>query len=428
MATGSGTGTPIAAPSSTSTTTPDRSAPLLPLDEWRRIIGWNPWHFWGFSNATLAPTSACNSVVKQYAWQGTDAAGRADVLDAIQTAEDKLRLHLGFSVAPRYELDDVTWPRSNNMRATRLWSADAAGRWVNVHVKNGYVKQLGIPARALIGNATVVFHDYDNDGLNEAFTLSIGTTVTDVSELAVYFKATERFDGSGVSERWRVQPLQISIASGTATITGRTWTIGKPALYEGVSSADIDPTNAANFPTELAVYRYYTDTTDQGLFVWESAPGACCDESSDPSSYYTANARYTLRDAALGYVGGEAATYNTTTALWEAACWDLDYEPTFARVSYLAGSSLENAQMSGRYKAIVARLAAAELSRRICACDAANHELHRWQFEMSRAAGANDEQYQISEGDLSNPLGTRGGQIWAWKQVKSLAQMGASLP
>ena len=100
---GGGTGTPITP--ATSTYAPDRSAPLLPLDEWRRIIGWNPWHFWGFSNDKISPTSNCNGVVKQYDWQGTDAAGRTNVVDAILTAEQKLKQFLGFAPAPR---DPVT--------------------------------------------------------------------------------------------------------------------------------------------------------------------------------------------------------------------------------------------------------------------------------------------------------------------------------
>ena len=69
------------------------------------------------------------------------------------------------------------------------------------------------------------------------------------------------------------------------------------------------------------------------------------------------------------------------------------------------------------------RLAAAELSTRVCACDTANRELYRWQFDLSRAAGANDEQYQISANDLDNPFGTRAGQVAAWKEVKHLSNL-----
>lgn len=426
MATGSGTGTPIAQPTSSTAIAPDRSGTLLALDDFRRIIGWNPWHFWGFSNDRHAPTSACNGVVRQYAWQGADAAGRTDVLEAIRVAEDKLRRFLGYSVAPRFEYDEVTWPKHYNTRTNRLWSADAGGRFVAVKVNHGKVRTLGAPKRDFIGNAALSFQDRDADELEEQFTLTIGTTVTNIDELAVYFASTDRYDGSGVSERWRVQPVSITIASGTATITGSKWLVGKPLLGENMTVNDIDPTVSGNFVTQLAVYRYYADTTNQGEFVWESAPGGCID-CTDPSSEHTATARYSLRDANLGWVGGEAATYNADSGAWCPTAWGLVREPARARVAYLAGAPLEYGQMSGQFKAIVARLAAAEMPNRICACDTANKALHQWQFEMSRAAGANDEQYSISPEDLNCPFGTRQGQIWAWKRAKHLVQAGASL-
>lgn len=425
--TGGGTLTPIADPTITTTASPDRSAPLLPLDEWRRVLGFNPWHFWGLSNDTHQPTSACNGVVRQYSWQSTDHAGRADIIESISTAERKFKSYIGFAPAPQFELDDVRWPQGSNRRSERLWSADAMGRRVGLHLKSGKLRALGVPRRTLIGNATVTLSDPDNDGLKERFTLTIGTTVTNPDEIAVYFIAADRLDGSDVAEKWRVQPVQVSITSGTATIVGRTWTIVKPIKYEGYTATELDPTVETNFAGTLAVYRYYADTTDQGLLVWESVPGCCCEGGIDPSSTTTATARYVMRDAELGWVAGEAASYNSTTALWEPAEWGVRYEPAVARVSYQAGVGLEAGQMNAQFKQIIARMAAAELSRGICACDSANHAIHQWQWDRARTGGANDESYSISELDLANPFGTVWGQIWAWKQVKHLALAGASL-
>ncbi len=230
-----------------------------------------------------------------------------------------------------------------------------------------------------------------------------------------------------MSEKYRVQPVSVTISGGTATIIGRAWTIGKPLLHQGTDVDVLDPTVDANYPTTLAVYRYYTDTSDQGAFVWESVPGTCCEGNIDPSYVNASDARFTIRDSELGYVAGDIASYNTATALWEPAQWPVAYEPNRVRVSYLAGSPLAGGQMNTRNKEIIARLAAAELARAICACTDANMEMHRWQFDRARAAGSNDEQYTLSEDDLSNEFGTLWGQIWAWKQVKQLALAGASL-
>jgi hypothetical protein len=409
-------------------TTLDRSAPLLSLEEWREAIGWNPWHFWGLAGDKAPITSACNTAVMQYGWQNADAAGRADILEAIQAAEHTLIDHLGFAPAPRWEADELPFPQYNDRRGQFLSAVDAMGQWMPFKLARGEVLELGAMARSLVGNASVTLSDEDGDGLKEAFTLSIATTVTDPDELAVYFAAADRFDGSDVSERWRVQPVRVTISAGTATIKGRTWTIVKPVRYEGVSASPLDPADEANFASSLAVYRLYSNPTDQGAFVWETQPGGCVDctgSAGDPSATTTATARYVIRHSELGIVAGESAAYDTVSQAWCAQGWPVGYAPARVRVNYLAGRPRIDGRMATAMKTVVARMAAAELSRRICACDVANRELYRWQFDRARAAGANDEQYSIDPRDLGNPFGTREGHIWAWKQVKNLALVSA---
>ena len=93
--------------------------------------------------------------------------------------------------------------------------------------------------------------------------------------------------------------------------------------------------------------------------------------------------------------------------------------PSQVIVRYLAGHPLSNQQMDRRYAVGVARLAAAELARPICACDESNRELYRWQFDLARTGGANDESYQMTAmDDFDNPFGTRRGHVYAWKLVK----------
>lgn len=405
----------------------DQSAPLLSLEEWREIIGWNPWHFWGLAGDKAPVTSACNTAVTQYGWQGADAAGRADIVEAISAAEQTLIEYLGFSPAPRYEMDELPFPQYNDRRGQFLSATDAMGQWMPFKLKRGELIETGTLARTLVGDAVVTLSDDDNDGLKETFTLSIATAVTDPSEIAVYFTAADRFDGSDVSERWRVRPVSVAISAGVATIKGRAWCIVKPVRYEGVSALPLDPADTANFASSLAVYRLYTDPTDQGAFVWETSPGGCIDcadanlNANDPSAVATVSARYVIRNADIGIVAGEAAIYNAATQQWCAQGWPYGYAPARARVNYLAGKPLLDGRMNRQMRAIVARMASAELSRRICACDVANRELYRWQFDRARSAGVNDEQYSIDPADLGNPFGTREGHIWAWKQVKTLA-------
>ena len=77
----------------------------LPIDTWRQILAFHPFHFWQMANSTTPITSACNGLVKEYAWQSVDAVGRQEIREAIQTAEDRLAECLGYAVAPRATSD-----------------------------------------------------------------------------------------------------------------------------------------------------------------------------------------------------------------------------------------------------------------------------------------------------------------------------------
>jgi hypothetical protein len=107
--------------------------------------------------------------------------------------------------------------------------------------------------------------------------------------------------------------------------------------------------------------------------------------------------------------------------VWYSINWSVYREPDRVLVRYLAGYPLDqNGNMDRKWRTIVARLAMAELGKRIAAAEVANRELWHWQYDLARAAGANDEQYAIGANDLENPFGTLRGQVYAWKQVKNL--------
>lgn len=425
------------------TPTLDRSAPLLALDEFRRIMNFHPWHFWQLADSQVVPvTSHCPAVVYEHAWQNVDAVGREDVREAITSAERMLKEHLGYAVAPQYESDELPFPQYFDPRNEYLNSADALGRWLSVRTRWGHVQNVGAEALTLINTVAVTLSDTDGDTLNDTFTVSAATSVTEPSQIAAYFTSADRYDGSDVSDRWRIRPVTVTISGGVATIKGRAWSIVRPVLYEGAGNAPIDPTISNNFAAQLVIYRRATDTTQQGEFIWETSPGGACVgcgavpgtlHSADPSAVHTQTARYTIRNSELGYVAGETAEYDATTMQWIANGWGPGYSPVKARVNYLAGRMLSSPttlsptgtfriahDMDERMKMIVARLAAAELPLPVCGCDVANRELSRWQFDLARNAGANDEAYQIAFKDLENPFGTRRGHVYAWKQLQQL--------
>lgn len=425
--------------------------PLLPLDTLRKLLGWNPWHFWGLADTVLVPvTSSCSTFLAEYAWQDTDKVGRSDIREAILAAEDLLLKHLGYAPAPHYTCDTLPYPRHYDVDLWRAGSSDAGGRWSAVKLREGMIRAVGVESLTLVGSVgrtipaapgdALVFTDSDGDGLYETFTATIATTATDPDKIALYFQAADRLDGAGVGERWRIQPISVSISGGTATIKGKTWLLVRPLNYEGVDAdAPLDPTvlTANNpFVDALDVYIRTTDPdgntvdTSQAELIWGTKPwpewAMCCldtpatSNATDPAAEAYAIARAGILDSRAGLVIPGAAVYNATTAVWSAQSWGTCRPPDRVTVRYLAGQELRDGAMDPRFARAVTRLAVAELARPLCGCESANREVYRWQFDLARSAGNNDEAYLTSATDLDNPFGTRRGHLDAWRTVRSL--------
>lgn len=420
---------------------------LLPIYTFFEVLGFHPWHGFGIAGTgSLAVDTGCNTLLRRYAWQRSDAVGHIEIAEAIEQAETRLRDYLGFSVAPRYTEQILAWPQ----RTWGPWGSD--GRWLSVDLHDGYVQAAGVETLTVIQAASAItYSDADSDGIDDTFTVSAATTITDTSQIAVYFSSGDRFNGWGsttaIGDRWRLLPVQVTISAGTVTIRGPKQLCVKPVKYEGITNIGangLDPATAANFVTTLDIYRRHTETngttvaTSQAVITWETEPTAgylCCGSADvstaysgspyDPAAVAQAVARVGIRDDVRGMVTPAEATYDSTTGIWSSLDWSVCAVPDRVTVRYLAGYPLaSDGQMQEPYRTIVVRLAAAELARPICGCEAANRELARWQFDLARTAGANDEAYgAISAADLDNPLGTRRGHVFAWRQVRNLRQL-----
>lgn len=437
---------------------------LLPLEDFRRVLQWHPFHFWGLSDGTYTPQNAqCKTVLKEYAWQGADYVGRSEIVAAIESAERLLRDFLGYAVAPEYREVTVTWPRYYDTARTRGVNYDATGRWVAPQLPfgAGQLQALGVEALTLVGTVakstppvlgdTLVFTDADGDGLSDTFTATITVAAgTDPDELAIYFAAADRLDSEAAGERWRIRPVSVSVSGTTATFIGRLWLLVRPVLYEGVNAQPLDPAvlTSATYAQSLEVYTRTTNpdgttvATSQAKVIWETTPchgwWCCCSSCAaltydpgsspnDPAAIGVALARAGIRDARHGLVGIGESVLNVTTGIWSGIPWSGWHEPDRVIVRTLAGQPLEDGNVARAWHPIIARLAMAELARPIVACESANRELHRWQFDVSLVDGRNEEKYQVSDQDLNNPFGTRRGHIFAWRQVKQLGLTRATI-
>jgi hypothetical protein len=416
-------------------------SPLLSLENWRRIISYHPWHFWQLADNSIIPvTSNCNTIVRQYAWQDVDAAGRSDILEAIANAESSLAELLTFWPMPRYAEKTLQFPQFYDHGVWRISHADGDGRWLDVNLPSeGFIDSLGPVDLELLGSQAVTLSDADGDDLDETFTLAgIVTTETDTDNIAVYFSSADRLDD--VLENWRILPIEVTISAGSVVVTGKSWQIVRKILYEGAGKEAINPTDDANFAATLDVYVRKTNVTGitndeaQALLIWETNPypnwAVCCgsdsvvDSSTDPAAEAIGIARAGIRDSEIGIVNLGRAAYNAGTGVWSAINWGICRPPDRALVRYYAGYPSVNGDMAKKMQIAVARLAAAELPNKIAACNVSSRELERWQFDLSRSDLP--EVYAFfSAADLENPLGTLRGHVYAWKFVKEFRNLEA---
>lgn len=406
---------------------------ILPVETFRKIMGFHPFHFWQLANATTPVDSNCSDLTFEYSWKSA-AAGRDDIRQAIETAEKKLADYLGYYPAPHDVVSTVDFPRYFDHTMSRVSQGGSDGRWLSVTLPETKVISVGIAANDFIqtvNQAQITFIDSDGDGLPDVWLMSVNTTVTDPDQIAVYFGGNDRIDAQPIGDAWRITPLQIDIAAGVATIRGKPWQIVRPIKYSGVSLAALDPSVMTNFALSLDVYHKYTDPTGttqdtaQAVMIWETRPWpdwsfclncgvSTTDNSSDPAAQAYALARVGLRDIEQGIVSVGDAIYNSATGLWTRQSYNNCRPPDRIEIRYRAGDDLEH------WETVIARLAASELGKRVCACDTANRELYAWQIDRAYTGGANLEKFFMSAEDQNNPFGTRAGQIFAFHAVKRL--------
>ena len=123
------------------------------------------------SNSEVPVTSKCDALVKQHAYQSTDAVGREEIRRAIIRAEQMLFEYLGYRVGQSYVSKTLQYPRPYDSRFDFNRSMDVQGRWLPVNVGEGYIQAVGVEAFTTIDDdASVTYSDSFGDGLTDTFT------------------------------------------------------------------------------------------------------------------------------------------------------------------------------------------------------------------------------------------------------------------
>lgn len=431
-------------------------APLLPLEFFREIIGWDPWRFWGWNNNGVIRTqSSCDPVIMEYDWQRTDAPGRSDIAEAIVTAETRLCDYLGYEVAPRFKYDTLQWPTISDNRMVRYGGAGANGQWLSMQLRDGFIQAVGAETLNLIQlGAGVAFTDPDGDTLNELAVIGpipLPAGITDISQIALYVPSMYRYGlDNTIGEQWRIQPTFATISGGYVTIRAFGYNFMKPELKEGYADdMTVDPLDPTNFMNTIDVYQRTVSTgvaavpvdNSAGVVYWQTTPYHCswcqcqgCGGPNfngavgDPAAIAQASARVGIQNARTGYITPAESLYDTSTGQWTGVSWGSCSQPDSVLVRYLAGQPLgQNGFMDRKWRNIVARFAAAELKRNIVGCEEANRFLYYWQQDMAKIGNASTDLFSVTPRVTDNPFGTRRGHVYAWTMVMDLKLITSSV-
>lgn len=218
------------------------------LDVWRNHVLESIWHFNQISGRG-APLLDCNVYIQD---------DREQIARALISAFNRMSVHLGYYPLPIYAQETI------KLRKGVPYSLQ------NLVLKRGYVEAYGQRAATVIQAAAAVsYSDTDNDNIDDLATITVNTTVS-ADEIQVFFQTADGAPSAG-DERWQIQPLQVIVSGGVATITGHRALFTKPTAVWNVPYEQTDPniidkhsgntqTNS-DFVTAVDVYRVFTDDT-----------------------------------------------------------------------------------------------------------------------------------------------------------------------
>jgi hypothetical protein len=392
---------------------------MMSVSQWGYFMGLHPWHLNQLANSLIPLNSKCSALVYESTWQNADRAGRLQIRQAIAEAERLMHQYSRIWPSPRYIETTLPYPPLGDTRYTRWNDVGGQGRWLNVQLPDAEIIGLGPAVESDVSTVALVYSDQDGDNLFEtATTTAVVTSGTTADQIVARFLAAD----CGPVSPPEITPRSVSVSGTTATLIFDTYDLVRPVRYQGAASATLDPGNgiapaATVCAPSIQVLRRRADPTGTTLdtamavLTWETTPWPswCCvaPSSTDPAAMAQAIARAVIRDAHNGIVAFGEAAYDTTTSSWSAICdWTHCRPPDRVTLRYQAGGATG-------WDRELAQLAAAELNRGVCACDGANHAVYDAQKDLSQI-GATDDLYQAPD-DFSNPLGSRRGQIAAWR-------------
>lgn len=395
----------------------------LPLTTWAKLMGVHPLHFEQVSIPTLEQPF-CDQIMFQHSWQTSQHVSREEIATAIAEAEAQIENYLQYRLMPTWEYDE--WQKTTRPYQKDLFNLndrDVRGFQQTVNANWGYFISGGIEAKTLVeAGATIVYTDEDGDGYFETATVSVATSVTDSREIAAYYP------GKSAADEWEIRPVEVSIASGIATITFRREQAVDSDLFErfNIEGAEANGLDDSDFLDTVDIYRHWNYPQTQATMLWEPGLNMCaqCNGELCPRCAYAAQTACLLvrgdpRQSILAY---HAADWSVDDQAFSNTPCCLERQPDIVRLFYYSGYRNMRLPYTNRmdpeWQRVVAYMATAKLERPPCDCMSGFWD--RWAQDMTLVAGDESGKpfFRTPDGILDNPFGTRRGEVYAWRKVK----------
>lgn len=379
----------------------------LSLPRWAQLVGLNPVHFGGVSLVNLPTANRCGSPTLQYGWQSSQRVGREEIAQAIATAERNIEALVNYPLMP-------TWVADERVPLCGWGDYSVRTRW------RRFISG-GVRAVTLISSPTITWSDADSDGYKETGTVAY-TSDVDQCEIHVFYP------GKGADSRWELRPITFPNAS---SIRFRRELCVKEELTDALGN-DVDGVDGladGNFITTVDVYRVYNDPSTQISFLWEPPFHLCPtfgdDNCPNVGAYETATGYLVGMNHRLGYARYHPATWDADTLAFKNTGWpECIYRwPDIGRLYYRAGMteplvSCPSRTMASMWEMTVARYALSMLDQPPCSCMETAY--NTWAADLAFTGGVGElGTYKITESDARNPLGTRRGGVYAWREILS---------
>ncbi len=414
---------------------------LLPLDTFAKIMGITPVYFnrLRFPGITPEPfvVSASNAAMPlwyQFDWQAPGQLSIDTLARTIQQVERDIEGFLGYSIAPNFvSQEQHTYPR--NYRPEIYGNGlNVRGQMKSIRTKRGRVIAAGRRVTTLLGTpavsgASLVYTDPNGDGWDTLATITVPTTLTDVSQIKLYFT------DNGGDPLWEVRPVKSkTITGGNVVIEVDSWLLIDPDLQNALPTDEataIDGGNSANYVQNIEVRREYPDFTQPSAsFFWERKPrvnnlfcSSCGGTGCEACTLLVQDGCFHLRNVYEGMIVPVPADFDADDQTWKKTAWQECREPDLMEVWYYAGeqserflSGISTDPLDMRLARIVAQMATSRLTCDFRGKNNVADLVEYWRRDMAESGGGGTTIFTPPD-ILNNPFGTHRGEVEAYRSL-----------